>query len=85
MIFSAKPRKPGTTTSSLPVTSPSGLLTESTLTSNFRDQPAKGWLADDCLCVVEVEKNESFVPPQGFSVEDERIYGLAKFWFLTLK
>ena len=46
---------------------------------------AKGWLADDCLCVVEVEKNESFVPPQGFSVEDERIYGLAKFCFLTLK
>ena len=45
---------------------------------------AKGWLFDDCLCVVETEKNESFVLPQGFELIDERIYGLAKFWFLTV-
>ncbi len=45
---------------------------------------AKGWLFDDCLCVVETEKNESLVLPQGFELIDERIYGLAKFWFLTV-
>lgn len=43
---------------------------------------AKGWLADEGWCVVEVEKTESFVPPQGFEVQDERIYGLARFLFL---
>ncbi len=43
---------------------------------------AGGWLAERCLCVVEVEKTERFVPPVGFVLLDERVYGLARFLFL---
>lgn len=44
----------------------------------------KGWLAEYALCVVEVNRREDFIIPQGFSKIDERIYGIAKFIFLEL-
>ena len=41
------------------------------------------WLEEGCLCIVEVEKNESIKIPPAFEVQEERIYGLAKFIFLA--
>ncbi len=45
----------------------------------------KGWLDEVALCIVEVEKTEKLNIPETFDVLDERIYGLAKFFFLRLK
>lgn len=42
---------------------------------------AAGWLAEDALAVVEVAAKETFTPPEGFSVDDERIYGAARLVF----
>lgn len=43
---------------------------------------AQGWLVDRALCVVEVAAREAFAPPPGFGVEEERVYGAARFVFL---
>lgn len=44
---------------------------------------AKGWLADSALAVVEVAAKETFTPPNGFHLHDERIYGAARLIFLV--
>lgn len=41
-----------------------------------------GWLERGCICVIETEKNEAFSVPENFRCLDERVYGIAKFWFL---
>jgi len=43
---------------------------------------AAGWLAPDALAVVELAAREHFVPPQGFALIDERVYGAARLVFL---
>lgn len=43
---------------------------------------AGGWLAKGALCVVEEAANAEVAPPEGFGVEDERIYGDTKVVFL---
>lgn len=43
----------------------------------------QGWLTDDAVCVVEVAADESFLPPEGFTIAEERRYGAARFVFLT--
>lgn len=45
----------------------------------------KGWLAEGALAIVEVEKNENLPLPEGYALIDERIYGLAKIYFLHYK
>lgn len=37
-----------------------------------------GWLKNGALCLIEVEKDEDLILPQGYSLLDERRYGLAK-------
>ncbi len=37
-----------------------------------------GWLALGALCLIEVEKDEACCLPEGFVLEEERRYGLAK-------
>ena len=44
---------------------------------------AGGWLTGDALAVVEVAARESFAPPPGLVIEDERTYGAARLIFLT--
>jgi 16S rRNA (guanine966-N2)-methyltransferase len=41
-----------------------------------------GWLASGARIVVELATKDSFVPPDGFSIDQERRYGAAKFLFL---
>jgi len=41
-----------------------------------------GWIADGAICVVEVAGKDAFVPPDGFTVVDERRYGKARIVFL---
>src|SRR5437588_7879360 len=43
---------------------------------------AAGWLAADALAIVEVAAREEFLPPAGFTVIDERVYGAARLVFL---
>jgi 16S rRNA (guanine966-N2)-methyltransferase len=43
---------------------------------------AAGWLAPDAIAVVEIAARERFVPPPGFAIEDERVYGAARLVFL---
>lgn len=43
---------------------------------------AAGWLASDALAVVEIAAAEEFVPPAGFTIVDERVYGAARLAFL---
>jgi 16S rRNA (guanine966-N2)-methyltransferase len=43
---------------------------------------AAGWLAPDALAVVELASGEHFVPPAGFTLIDERVYGAARLVFL---
>jgi 16S rRNA (guanine966-N2)-methyltransferase len=45
---------------------------------------ARGWLAPEALCVVEVAAAEDFAPPAGFVERDRRTYGAAKFVFLSV-
>src|SRR5574344_747180 len=44
---------------------------------------AKQYLADDFLCVIEIERNELINIPCYFELIDDRTYGLARFLFLT--
>ena len=41
-----------------------------------------GWLTEDALVVVEVAARDSSMPPAGFAIIDERIYGAARLVFL---
>lgn len=41
-----------------------------------------GWIAPEAICVLEVSARESFTPPPGFEIVDERRYGKARFVFL---
>lgn len=41
-----------------------------------------GWLDNNALCMVEVEKNEQIAIPSCYKLINERIYGLAKVLFL---
>ena len=43
---------------------------------------AAGWVARDALAVVELAAREHFVPPAGFTLIDERVYGAARLIFL---
>lgn len=43
---------------------------------------AKNWLADDALCIVEVQENENLMLPPELQIADIRRYGLAKILFL---
>ena len=43
---------------------------------------AAGWLAPQAHAVVEIAAREDFVPPAGFILEGERIYGAARLVFL---
>jgi 16S rRNA (guanine966-N2)-methyltransferase len=43
---------------------------------------AAGWLTPDALAIVEVAAKEEFVPPPGFTMADERVYGAARLVFL---
>ena len=43
---------------------------------------AAGWLAADALAIAEVAAHEEFLPPAGFTVIDERVYGAARLVFL---
>jgi 16S rRNA (guanine966-N2)-methyltransferase len=41
-----------------------------------------GWLAARAIAVVETAADEAFLPPDGFTLIDERKYGAAKLVFL---
>jgi 16S rRNA (guanine966-N2)-methyltransferase len=43
---------------------------------------ARGWIAPEAVAVVESEARDSFEPPDGFTLVDERRYGKAKIRFL---
>ena len=43
---------------------------------------AAGWLTPDALAVVEIGAREAFLPPDGFALLDERVYGAARLVFL---
>jgi 16S rRNA (guanine966-N2)-methyltransferase len=40
---------------------------------------ANSWIADEALVIAEVGAKESLVPPEAFTMLDERTYGAAKF------
>lgn len=42
----------------------------------------KGWLEEGAVCVMEMSKKVPEIIPAHFTVQDERIYGLAKVMFL---
>lgn len=41
-----------------------------------------GWIGEGAVCVVEVAARESFAPPPGYILLDERTYGAARVAFL---
>jgi 16S rRNA (guanine966-N2)-methyltransferase len=43
---------------------------------------AAEWLAPDALAVIELAAREHFSPPAGFTLLDERVYGVARLVFL---
>ena len=43
----------------------------------------KGWLKEGAVCVLEMSKKVPEIIPASFTLQDERIYGLAKVQFLT--
>ncbi len=43
---------------------------------------AAGWLAPDALIVIEVAAREALPAPAGFTIIDERVYGVARLVFL---
>ena len=43
--------------------------------------PQKGWLKEDALIIIEVEKNEKPILPDGFVLKEERTYGKGKLIF----
>ncbi len=44
---------------------------------------AKGWLAEDAVVVVEIAADEALIPPPGWALSDERVYGAARMMFLV--
>jgi 16S rRNA (guanine966-N2)-methyltransferase len=44
---------------------------------------ARGWVADGAICTVETAARDTFDPPPGFTLVDERRYGKAKLVLLT--
>ncbi len=40
---------------------------------------ARGWLAANAVCVVELARDENAASPEGFTLDDERVYGQTKF------
>jgi 16S rRNA (guanine966-N2)-methyltransferase len=44
-----------------------------------------GWLTPDALTIVELGAREELVPPAGFTLLDERVYGAARLVFLRRK
>ncbi len=46
---------------------------------------AKGWIADGTVCVTEVAAKEALVPPPGFALISERVYGAARVLFLKFR
>lgn len=48
----------------------------------LRQLAEKGWLKDGALCIVEVERSEDLPLPEQYEQIDERVYGLAKVFFL---
>ncbi len=46
---------------------------------------AKGWIADGTVCVTEVAAKEALVPPPGFALLTERVYGAARVLFLKFQ
>jgi len=42
-----------------------------------------GWLESGSLAVVEVARDEELTPPEGFVIEDQRVYGAARLLFLV--
>ncbi len=42
----------------------------------------KNWLAEECLCIIELEKTEEFSSIEGFELIDTRCYGITKFVFI---
>ena len=47
-------------------------------TPALRALAAAGWLEEGAVCNVELAAGESFTPPDGFAVTDERRYGAAR-------
>lgn len=45
----------------------------------------QGWLKEDSLIIVETAKDEELNIPENMQIIDERIYGAARFTFLTLE
>jgi 16S rRNA (guanine966-N2)-methyltransferase len=45
----------------------------------------KNWPAENCLCIIEVRKDENIAVPDDYEQIDERIYGLAKVLFLLVR
>lgn len=43
---------------------------------------AQGWLSSGALCIVESEHREAIEIPTEYTLEDERVYGIAKVSFL---
>ena len=43
---------------------------------------ATGWLEPDALVVIEISAREQLMPPPGFVLIDERVYGAARLLFL---
>lgn len=41
-----------------------------------------GWLARECVCIVETAREDDFTPPPGFVLCDERCYGETRITFL---
>ena len=37
-----------------------------------------GWIAEEALCIVELSRDETFDPPDGFAPLDDRRYGKAR-------
>ena len=48
----------------------------------LRALDAAGWLTPGALAVVELAAREPLIPPPGFSLLDERVYGAARLLFL---
>lgn len=44
----------------------------------------RNWLAPGALAVAEVAAKEAFIPPEGFAMVDERIYGAARLVFVVV-
>lgn len=44
---------------------------------------AKGWLAEDAVCVMEMSKKDPEETPEGFTLVDTRTYGIAEVRFMV--